>query len=171
MTDQAPPAPVVYAGVSIWQLMLVQMMTIALIAGGAFAFVKFGPGIPGTEPNKPNAALATIMKSVFVGETAERDRYLVGAQYAVFADLVEQDAQFKPPLLDSTAAVYDKMRLIGFANVGPAWNMGKRYPQLPSAIESFLRDRGFGDDPAPLSSDRRAAFVVASREIAEACFD
>lgn len=127
-----------------------------------FAAVVLGGGAYYTGAiGSPERDKVDVLDLIRAEITDDADLHRLAAQYSVFSTLVREDGERDTPFLTTSDQVYQKMRNIGFANVGPGWNLGESYPVAVDLIEGFMREQGLTDDLQPLTPELRSAYCRA----------
>lgn len=125
------------------------------------------PSVP--TPDDPPAAL--VLSGLFVGPSASEDASLIGALCNELADEIEYDGT-RPEAdryLRSGVAV-DELRKAARILRCRGVSIGDRQPRARDTIAVYL-DSKVGTDGGSLSSEQRAAWVNAYRDIGRAATD
>jgi hypothetical protein len=145
--------------VSAWTKMVVALLLVVY----GLSQVEITPPPPGPEPT-PNALR---LDGLFVGETAESDAALLAAMCDEIADEIEWDGKQPEPML-ATGVAFDTLRTRARIARIRGESIGDRQPRVRDEVAKFL-DIELGEDGGPVDEAKRAAWVTAYRNIAEAC--
>lgn len=122
--------------------------------------------LPEPAPEPEPAPNALRLDGLFVGEQAESDAALLAALCDEIADEIEWDGKQPEPML-ATGVAFDTLRTRARIARIRGESIGDRQPRVRDEVTKFL-DVELGEDGGPVDSEKRAEWVEAYRNIAEA---
>jgi hypothetical protein len=146
-----------------WQ----QVVAAVLIVAAIVSFNWQQEVVPTPPPPAPPAGLQ--LRGLFVGLTGADDAALVSALCAELADEIAYDGSLAEPFL-KTGVALDELRRRARELRCRGVSIGARQPAARDAIAKHL-DQAVGNEGGPIDEAKRAAWVKALREIAEASAD
>jgi hypothetical protein len=149
-----------------WQ----QVAAAVLIVAAIVSFNWHQEVTPGPTPPAPPAPPAGLqLRGLFAGLTGADDAALVSALCAELADEIAYDGTLAEPFL-KTGVALDELRRRARELRCRGVSIGARQPAARDAIAKHL-DQAVGNGGGPIDEAKRAAWVTALREIAEASAD
>lgn len=146
-------------------------LTVQHAAAAALVVAAVVVSLPGGEsvPTPAPPAGDLVLTGRFVGPTAAADAATVSALSEELASEIEWDGMQSDPLL-KTGVAFDELRTRARELRLRGESIGARQPQVRDAIHGYL-DRTVGVSGGPVSSEQRATWVAALREIGRAASD
>jgi hypothetical protein len=139
---------------------------LALVVAAAIAFMPSKPApTPQPVPVPPDAF---TLRGKFIGPTAAEDAATMSALCGELASCIEYDGQHDQRL--KTGVAFDELRIAAREMRCRGESIGARQPQVRDAVHKFLDD-AVGSSGGPVTSESRAVWVSALRDLARAAAD
>lgn len=139
---------------------------VALLVAAVIAFAPSRPApAPGPAPAPPDAF---TLRGKFIGPSAAADASTMAALCAELADCIEYDGNHDQRL--KTGVAFDDLRVAAREMRCNGESIGARQPQVRDAVHRFLDD-AVGSSGGPVTTESRAAWVSALRDLARAAAD
>jgi hypothetical protein len=119
-------------------------------------------------PLPPDPSQFTL-KGKFQGPTAAEDAIALSGLCCELAECLLWDGQQDEPRIKSGAAIED-LRVASREARMRGQSIGARQPKVKDAVQAYL-DASAGNAGGPLTSEARAAWVAAFREVGRAAAD
>jgi hypothetical protein len=136
---------------------------ISALAVFAFFVIEYGEA-----PLPPDPSQFTL-KGKFQGPTAAEDAIALSGLCCELAECLLWDGQQDEPRIKSGAAIED-LRVASREARMRGQSIGARQPKVKEAVQAFL-DASAGNAGGLLTSESRAAWVAAFREVGRAAAD
>jgi hypothetical protein len=142
------------------------LAVVALLVAAAIAFMP-GKSAPTPQP-APVPPDAFSLRGKFIGPTAAEDAATMSALCAELADCIEYDGKHDQRL--KTGIAFDDLRIAAREMRCRGESIGARQPQVRDSVHKFLDD-AVGSSGGPVTTESRAAWVTALRDLARAAAD
>lgn len=139
-----------------------------LVAAAIVAVALYKPAPEPPEP-PPTPSPSFRLAGLFVGDTAAEDAAMLAALCDEIADEIEWDGQQSEPLL-KTGVAMDTLRTRAREARMKGESVGSRQPKVRDAVARHLMAE-VGDSGGLVTPEQRGRWVIAYRDIAEACRD
>lgn len=124
---------------------------------------------PTPNPSPLPAPKSLNLRGLFVGESAVEDAALLAALCDEIANEIEWDGAQPDPFL-KTGVAFDELRTRARIARLDGESLGDRQPRVRDAVAAHLTS-SVGVSGGPVDDAQRAQWVLAYREVAEACRD
>ena len=139
-----------------------------LLVALAFALMPHFQGSAPVPTPAPDAGPLSL-KGSFVGPSASEDASVIGAMCLELADEIEWDGMQTQPFYKTGIAI-DELRKVARQFRCRGISIGDRQPAAHDLIAGYF-DQHVGEDGGPLTSEQRAAWVSAFRDVGRAASD
>jgi hypothetical protein len=146
-----------------------QQVAAAVLIVAAIVSFNWQQEVVPTPPAPPAPPAGLQLRGLFAGLTGADDAALVSALCAELADEIAYDGSLAEPFL-KTGVALDELRRRARELRCRGVSIGARQPAARDAIAKHL-DQAVGNGGGPIDGAKRAAWVKALREIAEASAD
>ena len=137
---------------------------VALLVAAAIAFMPSRSITPQPAP-APAPPDAFSLRGKFVGPTAAEDASIMAALCGELAECIDYDGKHDQRL--KTGVAFDELRVAAREMRCKGESIGARQPQVRDAVHKFLDD-AVGSSGGPVTTESRAAWVSALRDLARA---
>ena len=123
---------------------------------------------PPPAPLPPPSPASFSLVGKFVGATAADDAAILSALCGELAGCIEWDGDHEQRL--KTGVAFDELRVAAREARMRGESMGSRQPHVRDSVQRYL-DEAVGSSGGPVTTDQRAAWVSALRDISRAAAD